>query len=149
MLIIRNEAPRDYEIVETITRDAFYNLYMPGCTEHYLVGKMRKHEDFIPRLDFVLELDGRVIGYIMYTKSTLTDIRGNVKDILTFGPLCIDREYQRQGFGKLIEIDVTGILQRLYHGNIPMRAGTVVSVSLIFIGMSAEISRRTSNNAFI
>ncbi len=102
MLIIRNEEPRDYEIVETITRDAFYNLYMPGCTEHYLVGKMRKHEDFIPRLDFVLELDGRVIGYIMYTKSTLTDIRGNVKDILTFGPLCIDREYQRQGFGKLL-----------------------------------------------
>ena len=64
--------------------------------------------------------------------------------------LCIFGEVvNRQGFGKLIEIDVTGILQRLYDGNIPMRAGTVVSVSLVFIGMSAEISGRTSNNAFI
>ena len=37
---------------------------------------MRDHEDFIPELDFVLELDGNVIGNIMYTKSKLTDENG-------------------------------------------------------------------------
>ena len=81
MVSIRNEEPRDYEIVENITRNAFYNLYMPGCVEHYLVHIMREHQDFIRELDFVLELDDKVIGYIMYTKTTLTDEAGNVKNI--------------------------------------------------------------------
>ena len=102
MLIIRSEEPKDYEIVEEITRNAFYNLYMPGCVEHYLVHQMRGHPDFIPQLDLVLELDGAVIGYIMYTKATLTDVSGHVKDVLTFGPLCIDQRYQRKGYGKLL-----------------------------------------------
>ena len=57
MLTIRNEEPRDYEIVERMTRNSFYNLYIPGCMEHYLVHIMREHKDFIPELDFVLELD--------------------------------------------------------------------------------------------
>lgn len=102
MLNIRNEEPKDYEAVETMTRNAFYNLYVPGCVEHYLVHTMRKHEDFIHELDFVLENDGVVIGNIMYTKATLTDGDGNVKNILTFGPLCIDPKYQRRGYGKLL-----------------------------------------------
>ena len=67
MIKIRNEKESDYKVVEDITRKAFYNLYVPGCGEHYLVHVMRGHEDFIPELDFVLELDGRVIGNIMYT----------------------------------------------------------------------------------
>lgn len=102
MLNIRNEEPRDYAIVENMTRNAFYNLYTPGCMEHYLVHIMRKHEDFIRELDFVLELDNEVIGYIMYTKATLTDADGEVKNIVTFGPLCIEPKYQRKGYGKLL-----------------------------------------------
>ena len=102
MLTIRREEPRDYETVESITRDAFYNLYIPGCMEHYLVHIMRDHEDFIPELDFVLELDSKIAGYIMYTKATLTDDAGNTKDIVTFGPLCIAPANQRRGYGKLL-----------------------------------------------
>lgn len=101
-VIIRNEKKEDWEIVEIITRQAFYNLYVPGCVEHYLVHIMREHEDFIPELDFVLELDGKVIGNIMYTKSKLNDENGNSKDILTFGPVCILPEYQRKGYGKIL-----------------------------------------------
>ena len=69
MINIRNERKADYERVEEITRKAFYNRYIPGCVEHYLVHIMRQHEDFIPELDFVLELDGKIIGNIMYTKA--------------------------------------------------------------------------------
>lgn len=99
---IRNERKSDYETVEKITRDAFYNLYVPGCTEHYLVHIMWEHEDFIPELDFVLELDGDIIGNVMYTKSKLTDESGNQKEILTFGPLSILPGYQRMGYGKML-----------------------------------------------
>ena len=79
-VIIRNERKEDWEIVETITRQAFYNLYVPGCVEHYLVHNMREHEDFISELDFVLELNGNVIGNIMYTKAKLIDENKNKKD---------------------------------------------------------------------
>ena len=99
---IRNEQESDYAEVERITRRAFYNIYVPGCVEHYLVRVMRGHEDFIPELDFVIELDGRIIGNIMYTKSSLTDENGERKEILTFGPVSIEPEYQRQGYGKLL-----------------------------------------------
>lgn len=102
MLIIRNETKADRKTVEDITRKAFYNLYIPGCVEHYLVHIMRDHEDFIPELDFVAELDGQIIGTIMYTKAKLANEQGAEKDILTFGPLCIAPEYQRRGYGKAL-----------------------------------------------
>lgn len=100
--IVRNERHSDFETVEKITREAFYNIYVPGCTEHYLVHIMRSHEDFIPELDFVIELNGEVIGNIMYTKATLTDEDGRIKEILTFGPLCVKPEHQRKGYGKAL-----------------------------------------------
>ena len=82
MLTICNEKETDHKIVEEMTRLALYNLYIPGCSEHYMVHTMREHEDFIPELDFVAELDGQVIGNIMYTRAKLTDERGTEKDIL-------------------------------------------------------------------
>ena len=101
-MIIRNEEPKDHQAVETLTRKAFYNIYVPGCSEHYLVRIMREHEDFIPELDFVMEQDGEIIGNIMYTKSRLIDEQGTEKQILTFGPVCIDPAHQRKGLGKLL-----------------------------------------------
>lgn len=102
MLNIRNERETDYKIVEDITRKAFYNVYVPGCMEHYLVHIMRGHEDFIPELDFVIELDGQIVGNIMYTKAKLTDEGGTEKEIVTFGPVSILPKYQRKGYGKML-----------------------------------------------
>ena len=101
-IIIRNETPADYDAVEKMTRLAFYNLYVPGCNEHYLVRMMRPHPDFVPELGLVLELEGRIIGNVMYTKAKLVDDAGEEKHILTFGPVCIAPEYQRMGYGKLL-----------------------------------------------
>lgn len=99
MLKIRKEEAADRKVVEELTRRAFYNLYIPGCMEHYLVHIMREHGDFIPELALVAELDGEVIGNIMYTKARLVDRAGGEKEILTFGPVCIAPEYQRKGYG--------------------------------------------------
>ena len=101
-IIIRNEEEADYTKVEEITRKAFWNLYVPGCTEHYLVHVMRHHEDFLPELDFVIEIDSQIIGNIMYTKARLVDEAGKEKEILTFGPVCILPEHQRMGYGKML-----------------------------------------------
>lgn len=97
---IRPEQPSDYRQVETIHRNAFWNLYVPGADEHYLAHIIRDHSDFVPELDLVLEHNAQVIGNIMYTKAKLVDENGNVKTILTFGPVAIDPAFQRQSFGK-------------------------------------------------
>ncbi len=99
---IRNEKETDYERVEEITRKSFWNLYIPGCNEHYLVHVMRSHKDFLPELDFVIEVDNQIIGNIMYTKAKLVDDSEREKEILTFGPVCIVPEYQRRGYGKML-----------------------------------------------
>lgn len=101
-IIIRREEQKDYDLVEKLTRQAFYNLYVEGCVEHYLVHVMREHEDFIPELDFVLERNGHVIGNIMYTNAKLVDENGIEKEILTFGPVSILPDYQRMGYGKML-----------------------------------------------
>ena len=101
-IIIRNEKPEDYRTVEEITKKAFWNLYVPGCDEHYLVHILRKHPDFIPELDYIIEKDGKIIGNIIYTRSRLVSTNGNEKTILSFGPVSILPEYQRKGFGKAL-----------------------------------------------
>lgn len=101
--IIRNEESKDYRAVEELTREAFWNIYNPGCTEHYMVHVMRNHEDFVPELDLVIEMDGKIVGSIVYTKSKLVDDEGNAKTILTFGPFYIAKEYQRKGLGKRLQ----------------------------------------------
>lgn len=97
---IRKEIESDYQRVEEITRRAFWNLYIPGCVEHYLVHVMRSHKDFMPQLALVIEVNHEVIGNIMYTKARLVDEAGKEKKILTFGPVSILPEYQRKGYGK-------------------------------------------------
>ena len=101
-IIIRNETPADYRAVEELTREAFWNVYKPGADEHYFVHMMRSHPDFIPELAFVLELEGRIIGNIMYTKAWLEDEDGQRREILSFGLLCVAPEFQRQKLGKIL-----------------------------------------------
>ena len=98
-LLLRLETPADQRPVEELTRRAFWNLYFPGCQEHYLAHTLRIHPDFLPEYDFVAELDGKLVGNILYTRSWLLDEQGQSLDILTFGPLCVLPEVQRQGIG--------------------------------------------------
>lgn len=102
MFRIRQETEADHKAVEALTRRAFYNQYIPGCVEHYLMHTMRGHADFIPELDLVAELDGEVIGSVMYTKAWLMDETGAEKEALTFGPLAVAPEHQRRGYGKAL-----------------------------------------------
>ena len=96
---IRNEQKKDERIVEEITRRAFWNLYFPGCDEHYLAHLLRYSDDFIPELDLVITSNEQVIGNIMYSKSFVIYENGKKLDTISFGPVSIDPKYQRKGFG--------------------------------------------------
>jgi len=98
-ITIRNEIESDWREVELLIREAFWNLYMQGCDEHYLVHKMRSHPDFIKDLAFVALVDNKIAGNIMYTKSYLIDESGGRIDTITFGPLAVLPEYQKKGIG--------------------------------------------------
>lgn len=100
--IIRMETPADYRLVEEMTKRAFWNVYVPGCDEHYLTHVMRDSVDFIPELNLVLELEGKIIASVKYLKSRLKDEDGNMKEIVSFGPLCVEPDYQRSGYGKIL-----------------------------------------------
>ena len=113
MMKIRLEQPKDYREVENLTREAFWNVYRPGCTEHFVLNQYRKNPDFIPELDFVMEEDNRIIGHVMFSKASLTpdpspmgegsdgssqQMEGPVPS-WTFGPISIHPDYKRKGYG--------------------------------------------------
>ena len=99
-IIIRRETPSDYDAVEHLTREAFWNVYRPGCTEHYVVHVLRKDPAFVPELDLVMERNGQLIGHVMYMRAKITADDGRELPVMTFGPISIHPDFQRRGLGK-------------------------------------------------
>ncbi|WP_086347498.1 GNAT family N-acetyltransferase [Candidatus Enterococcus clewellii] len=99
---IRLEEEKDHRIVEEVTREAFWNLYLPGAEEHFVAHNIRTSPDFIPELTFVIELDDKIIGSIMYTRAKVIDTSGGELPVISFGPVSILPEYHRQGYGRLL-----------------------------------------------
>ena len=105
--IIRVEEKRDYREVENLTRDSFWNVYRPGCTEHYVLHCYRNNPDFIPELSLVMEVDGKIIGHVMYSKASIALETGGTLPIWTFGPISIHPDFKRKGYGlKLLNYSI-------------------------------------------
>lgn len=103
-MIIRQEQQKDYKEVENLTREAFWNVYRPGCFEHFILNKMRKDECFIPQLDYLIEENNKIVAHIAYAKAFVVDDNGEKHQIAIFGPLSVLPEKQKQGYGsKLIK----------------------------------------------
>lgn len=100
--IIRLENPTDFEATENLVREAFWNVYRPGCTEHYVLHILRNDKDFVPELDFVMETDKEIIGQIAFVRAQIIADDGRKIPIMTFGPISIAPKYQRQGYGKAL-----------------------------------------------
>lgn len=123
-ITIRLETKEDQRTVENLIREAFWNVYRPGCYEHYVMHVLRKDPAFVKELDFVLEKDGRLIGQNMFMRTRIDADDGRAVPVLTMGPICITPEFKRQGYGKLL-LDATleraaamGFGAVLFEGNI-------------------------------
>jgi predicted N-acetyltransferase YhbS len=99
---LRLEKPVDYKIVENLTREAFWNVHVPGCDEHYLLNIMRNSDAFIKELDIVAEIDGRIVGNIVYTKAKILGDDGNSYNVICFGPISVLPEFQGIGIGSML-----------------------------------------------
>lgn len=100
--IIRLEQKSDYRNTENLVREAFWNVYRPGCLEHFVLHQMRNDKDFVPELDFVMEKDGELIGQNVFVKAYIDCDNGSKQPIMAMGPICIAPKYKRNGYGKIL-----------------------------------------------
>lgn len=123
-VIIRLERKEEEREVETLVREAFWNVYRPGRLEHYVLNQMRNNPDFIPELNFVLEKDGKIIGQNVFVRAVIKADDGREIPISAMGPICIAPELKSQGYGKFL-LDYTlerakefGVKALCFEGNI-------------------------------
>ena len=98
--IIRLERKEEYREVENLVRESFWNVYRPGCMEHYVLKMLRDDEAFVPELDFVMEQNGKLIGQNMFMRASIKADDGRDIPIMTMGPICIANDLKRKGYGK-------------------------------------------------
>ena len=121
---IRLERTKDYREVENLVRESFWNVYRPGCSEHFVIHVLRDDPAFVRELDFVMEQDGRLIGQNMFMKTVINADDGRVIPVLTMGPIGITPELKRRGYGKklldycLEKAAALGFGAVLFEGNI-------------------------------
>lgn len=102
MIKIRLERKEEYRETENLVREAFWNVYRPGCSEHYVLHRLRNDDAFVPELDFVMEKDGKLIGQNMFMRAVIKTDDGRDLPIMTMGPICITPELQGLEYGKIL-----------------------------------------------
>lgn len=138
-IIIRHETKDDYRNVENLTRESFWNVYRPGCMEHYVLHCYRNDPAFVPELDFIMELDGKLIGQIIFVRSEIDCDDGRKLPIMTFGPIGIAPEYKRRGYGKRL-------LDYSMEKACKMGAGALaITGNILFYGKSGFVPAKTKN----
>lgn len=101
-ITVRIEKKEEHREVENLVREAFWNVYRPGCLEHYMLNQLREDSDFVPELDFVMEKNGKLIGQNVFMKAEIKSDDGRFIPIMTMGPICIIPELKRKGYGKML-----------------------------------------------
>ncbi len=99
---LRPEVPADHRRAEELIRDAFWDVYVPGAVEHYLLHILRGHPDFVPELTYVAGSEGRMVGHIAYSKAAVLAPDGAVHSVLSFGPIGVLPEWQGRGVGEAL-----------------------------------------------
>ncbi len=121
---IRLEKAEDYREVENLVRESFWNVYRPGCSEHFVIHVLRDDPAFVKELDFVMEQNGVLIGQNMFMRTVIEADDGRVIPVLTMGPIGITPELKRKGYGKklldysLEKAAAMGFGAVLFEGNI-------------------------------
>ena len=101
-IIIRLEKIEEHREVENMVRESFWNVYRPGCLEHYVLNQLRDDSAFVRELDFVMEQDGKLIGQNMFMRAEIKADDGRAIPIMAMGPICITPELKRKGYGKTL-----------------------------------------------
>ena len=144
---IRKENISEYISTENVVREAFWNVYSPGCSEHYLVRQMRNCTAFVPELNLVAVEHGEIIGHVVNSKSYIVGDDGNRYEVLSLGPISVLPQYQRTGIGTKLIAQVKMIAKDLGYRAILLYGNPAFYTKQGF--ESAEKYKiRTSDNMF-
>lgn len=101
-IFIRKETPEDYSQVIELTEKAFEIMEFSDGTEGKLVENIRKADTFVAELSLVAELNGQVIGHVLFTPIRIENDQESFES-LALAPVSVLPAYQYQGIGsKLI-----------------------------------------------
>ena len=115
-ITFRLEKPEDYRFVEEMVRNSFWNVYRPGCLEHFVLHELRRDPAFVKELDFVMEKEDQIIGQNMFMRATIQADNGRQIPILTMGPICVTQALKRHGYGKMLLDYTVGRAQEMGFG---------------------------------
>lgn len=101
-ITFRNEIPADYRAVENLTREAFWNVYKPGCDEHFILHNFRTRSEFVPELDIIMEEEGILVGHVMFARAEIKLNNSKTLPIMTFGPISIAPDFKHKGYGTVL-----------------------------------------------
>ena len=152
---IRLEKKEDYRKVENLVRESFWNVYRPGCSEHYVIHVLRDDPAFVKELDFVMEQDGNLIGQNMFMRTVIEADDGRVIPVLTMGPIGIAPELKRQGYGKklldysLEKAAAMGFGAVLFEGNIDFYGKSGLSYAREFAIRYHDLPERADDSFFL
>ena len=93
-MIIRQEHNKEFHSIYALVKAAFESAEHADGNEPDLVNALRKSDSYIPELSLVAEIDGKIVGHIMFTKANV-----NEETVIALAPLSVLPEYQRQGIG--------------------------------------------------
>lgn len=144
---LRKEQIADYKETEIVTREAFWNYYVPGCCEHYLLHIMRDSPQFVKELDFVAVSDGKIVGNIVYMKSFIEADDGNKYDVLTLGPISVLPGFQRRGIARRL-IEHTRTLAAQMGFRAIFLCGDPLFYSRIGFMLAEDFGIRTADNMY-
>lgn len=101
-ITFRNETHADYRAVENLTREAFWNVYKPGCDEHFILHNFRTRSEFVPELDIIMEEEGILVGHVMFARAEIKLNNSKTLPIMTFGPISIAPDFKHKGYGTVL-----------------------------------------------
>jgi predicted N-acetyltransferase YhbS len=96
---IRITDKENFKATENLTRETFWNLYNPGCSEHFILHKLRESNSYVEALDLIAINGGEIIGHIISTKAKVIDAKGNEHEVLCVGPFAVSSNLQGKGIG--------------------------------------------------
>ena len=135
---IRLEKAEDHRQTENLVRESFWNIYRPGCVEHYLLHVLRNDPAFVSELDLVLEIDGQIMGQNVFVRAVIRSDDGRKIPVLTMGPICISPALKGKGYGRILldeslkRAKAMGFGAVLIEGNIGFYGGSGFEYASIF-----------------
>jgi predicted N-acetyltransferase YhbS len=96
-MLIRQETAKDFKATEHVVEEAFRTADFTDHTEHQLVERLRRSSGFIPELSLVAEVEGGIVGHILFSKIKILGEKD--WDSIALAPVSVIPKYQKLGIG--------------------------------------------------